>query len=69
MRISKRARIGAGVMALFVLAVFVLIMLAVRPNQMVHKAEDLNAYDIAAPAAPAAYSPTPAMVTGSIRLR
>lgn len=52
MRISRRARIGAVVMALLVLLIFVLILISSRAPQTVHKmAEDLNAYDVPAPAA------------------
>lgn len=63
MRISKRARIAAIGLALLVLAIFVLVMVSVRQNPTVMKMQDLQTYDVAAPAAPtdhAAYAPPPA---------
>lgn len=52
MRISRRARIGAVLMALLVLLVFVLILVSARAPQTVHKMAERNAYDVPAPAAP-----------------
>jgi hypothetical protein len=52
MRLSRKARIGAVIMALVVLTAFVLIMLSVRQNPAAHHAAMLSTYDVAEPAAP-----------------
>jgi hypothetical protein len=68
MRISRSARIAAIGLALLVLAIFVLVMVSVRQNPTVLRMQDLQTYDVAAPAAPvastdhAAYAP-PAAAT------
>ena len=60
-RLSKRARIGAALMAGFGLVVFVLILLAARPNNVVHRAEALETYDVSAPAPPSPANAPPSL--------
>ncbi|MES2442293.1 MAG: DUF4349 domain-containing protein [Pseudomonadota bacterium] len=63
MRMSRRARIAAVVMALLVLVMVVLIMLSARPNPVAHKMADLNAYDIKEP--PPAQAVAPPLATNA----
>ena len=69
MHISRRARIGAVLMALLVLLIFVLIMIASRPPQTVQHMSDLNAYSVSAPAAPAEITPPDLAVQSPVALR